>query len=128
MIDYNQNFAAALRNVLVAAGMTNNQIDTAIQGELKEVEIAHTYNGVVAAIGNGAALRGSLIHEVTGVGGAFAPATNTWNLTGTNINFGLRLSATEECGAICKYGNTAGFDAAKAVTNLLRLIKAAERL
>lgn len=125
MINYNQNFADALCDVLEAAGMTRIEIETAIGGELKEVDIAETYSVVVIGIGNGGNLRADLIQEVTRVGGAVAG--NVWNLTPTNINGGLRLSATEELGAICRYGGTPTFDAAKAVTNLLRLIKAARR-
>jgi hypothetical protein len=65
---------------------------------------------------------------VAPIGGVYDPATGIWNLRPTNIAPGLRLSATEELGAICKYGGHPGFDAAKAITNLLRLIKSAGRM
>ena len=72
-------------------------------------------------------MKASLIHRVGLIGAVYDPTTEMWNLRPTNIATGLRLSATEELGAICRYGGHPGFDAAKALTNLLRLIKAAAR-
>ena len=123
----NQDFADALRAVLNDCGIPNHQIDAAIAGELKEVQVAQTFAAVVAALGTGAMIKAALIQRVTRLGATYDDTTRVWNLVPTRISMGLRLSATEELGAICRYGGHPGFDAAKAITNVLRLIKAAPR-
>lgn len=120
------NFATALRNVLASAGMSPGDIDTILGGEIKELTIERTCPAV-ATIGDGTALRAALIEQVTLAGGIFDPATDLWDLRTADIAPVLRLPATEECSAICRFGGTPTFDSAKALTNLLRLVKAAER-
>jgi hypothetical protein len=72
-------------------------------------------------------MKAALILRVTAIGGVYDPATMMWNLRPLNIG-ALLLPSTEDLGAICRFGGTPTFDAAKALTNLLRLIKTAGRL
>lgn len=118
--------ARDLRNVLNAEGMNDQTINTAIQGELKEAQIAQTYPGVVASINNNqAGFSASLNTSLTASGATWNGVV--YNLTALGLSMGIKLVATEELSAIRTHANTPGFDSAKALTNMLRIIKAAER-
>ena len=106
--------------------MTNIQINQAIWGELKELSVASDYPMVAAAIAppHNTAFTDAFNEAVQGAGGV---RNGRWNLAGIKLTPPLSMVAPEECNAISTHGPTPMFDAAKALTNILRLIKAGER-
>lgn len=120
----NANLVAGLRGLLNNYGMPDADIDQAIAGELKEVSIEHAYGNVVAAIAdpNNGGFTIAFNGVINGLGGVWkAPV---WDLSQLALTMPLSAVAPEELSAITTHGPTPGFDAGKALTNLLRLIKA----
>lgn len=121
----NAQLKAALQALLNTYGMSNKMIAQATAGQLKEVNIAATYAAIVTEIGapNNVNFTNAFNAAITGLGGVWnAPV---WNLGALGLTTPLPVVAVEECSAITTHGPTVGFDAAKALTNILRMIKAA---
>lgn len=115
---------AALRTVLNGCGMSNAQIAAAVAGPLREIEVGANYPGVVAAMAapNNLAFANAFDQAITNLGGVWNPPV--WNLAALGLTPPLSMVAVEECSAISKYARTNAFDAVKALTNILRMIKA----
>ncbi|MCP4425500.1 MAG: hypothetical protein GY803_13485 [Chloroflexi bacterium] len=120
------DLAGDLRQLLDTYGMTAESINDAIGKELKETQIEALFTAVIANINlNKIAFSANLNNALTARGATWNGVV--YNLAPLGLSFGLKLAATEELSAIRTHAPTPGFDAAKALTNLLRLIKAAER-
>lgn len=120
--------ARDLRDALNApnVGMGDAIIDQAINGQLREDSIAATYPGEVAQmLANKLAFASALDQTLLNRGAVWNHPV--YNLTALNLSPGTRMVATEELTAIRTWAPAPGFDAAKALTNMLRIIKAAER-
>ena len=122
----NADLAAALRLVLRAIfpGLPNGEITSYIGGELKEIAVANDWAQWIQNM-NGPAFAQALDNEL-GQRGV------TWQNNGYNFGpLGLTppssQTAPEDLNASRRYAPTATFDKAKAITNLLRAIKTAER-
>ncbi|HEU0013095.1 MAG TPA: hypothetical protein VFQ45_05400 [Longimicrobium sp.] len=121
----NVELANALRTALGTIGMTATDINTAIGGSLHEASIASTYGTQVGNIaGNPAAFATAIDGAATGLGATWTAPV--YNLTPLNLTPGVKLPATEELSAIRTHSGSAAFDPAKALTNMLRIIKVAE--
>ena len=122
-------FAALLRALLALyATMTATQINDTINSPqgLKESLIAQQLAGAVGLLNqNKLAFAAALDAALVNAGAVWN--VNVYNLNGLAMSFGIKLVAREELSAIRTHAPTIGFDAAKALTNMLRLIKAAER-
>ena len=119
----NSNLEIALRNSLDGI-MTNSQINQAISGELKEVEVEKNYAGSVEKMSpptHNKTFTASFNKQIEENGGVWLG--NVWNLKGYELTGTLGMVATEECSAITNFGPTDKFDAAKGLTNILRMIK-----
>ncbi len=118
--------SAAIRAELIAhAGITTNQINTLIGAPLKESDIDANYAAQVGTLyGNRVAFAAGIDTAVTNQGGVWTG--NVYNLLPLGL-VKLKMVAAEELSAIRTHAATPGFDAGKALTNMLRLIKAAER-
>ena len=66
-------------------------------------------------------------NAIKDVGGTYDDETGRWDLGAVDLTGPLKRVATEEVNAISKHGPTSGFDAAKALTNILRMIKGRNR-
>jgi hypothetical protein len=122
----NQTMATAIRGVLAQYAVSNALINGVITTQLKEQDVAEhlaiaVNTMLVSKLGFAAALDLAMV----GLGAVWGGAT--YNLAALNLTPGVRMAATEELSAIRTHAPTAGYDAAKALTNMLRLIKAAER-
>lgn len=120
------NFSNALRGVLNRFAATDLLIDKCCAIELKESDVAqYLPNAVNTMRLKKTEFATALDQAVTGLGAV-------WNGTfyavnGMGLPIALRQPATEELSAIRTHAPTVGYDPAKALTNMLRLIKAAER-
>jgi hypothetical protein len=120
--------ARDLRDALNAplVGMTDAQIDTAIQGQLKEDQIPISYPAEVGLLlANKIAFANALDQTLIQRGAIWNAVV--YNLIALGLTPGITRVATEELSAIRTWAPNARFDAGKALTNLLRIIKAAER-
>jgi hypothetical protein len=120
--------ARDLRDALNTAnvGMSDAMIDQAIVGQLREDGIAMTQQAPVARLlANKAAFANALDQTLLMRGAAWNQ--RVYDLVQLNLSPGIQLVATEELTAIRTWSPTPRFDAAKALTNMLRIIKAAER-
>lgn len=122
----NQTMATAIRGVLARYAVSDALISAATRQELKEQDVAqHLANAVntmrISKLAFAAALDAALVHLGAVWGGT------TYNLAALGLTPGVRMAATEELSAIRTHAPTAGYDPAKALTNMLRLIKVAER-
>lgn len=119
-------FSTAIRGVLTQYGMTAGDIDADIAGELKEAVIAHSRAAAVQNINlNKVQFGTDMDQAITGLGAVWTHPV--YNLTPLNLPFGVKLVATEELSAIKTHSPSPNFDAAKALTNMLRMIKIAEK-
>ncbi len=119
-----QDLAIIIRGALGVVGLDNGAIDALIAGELKEAALAS--NAASTQMTNNAtAFRDDLDHRLTQAGAVWSPPV--YNLAGLGLTMGVKMVATEELAAIRTHAGTPGFDGAKAVTNMLRIVKAIER-
>lgn len=119
----NRDLVIALRNSLDGI-MTKEQIDQAIQGELKEKDIEKNYPasvGLMSPPDNNQAFTRAFNTQISDHGGMWLG--KMWDLRGYELTGPLQRVAPEECNAISNHGPTNQFDAAKGLTNILRMIK-----
>jgi hypothetical protein len=119
-------FSNAIRGVLNRYALTDQLIDNIIPHELKEADVAtHLKTAVTNMTFWKNEFANALDQAITALGAIWnAP---TYNLAPLGLPMGVQLAATEELSAIRTHAPTPGYDAAKALTNMLRLIKVAER-
>lgn len=114
----------ALNDPLV--GMTDAQIDNAILGQLKEDQTPLSHPAQVGLLLANKIAFANALDQILIQRGAVWNAV-VYDLTALGLSPGIKRVATEELSAIRTWAPNAGFDAGKALTNLLRIIKAAER-
>ena len=121
----NVDLGNALRQVLNNYGMLNPQIEGAIAAQIQEATVGAQFPAVVAALGhpNNVAFTAAFNAAIAGVDGVWNDPL--WNLAPLGLTGPLAMVAGEECNAISHYGPTPGFDAVKALTNMLRMINVA---
>ena len=121
-----RDLSNAIRGVLNTYAATNALIDRCIRGSLREADIAQNLPHSVTTMRlKKVEFAAALDQALTALGAVWQ--NPTYNLAGLGLSPGIRLVATEELSAIRTYAPTAGYDAAKALTNMLRLIKTIER-
>lgn len=122
----NADLAQAIRRVLNDYAATDVLIDRLMGIELKESDVAtylrHAVNTMLIKKTEFAA---ALHAELLGLNATWnAP---TYNLVPLHLTPVVRLTATEELSAIRTHAPSPNYDPAKALTNMLRIIKVAER-
>ena len=122
-----RELALALRSVLGQYEISDALIDIVIKHEIKECDIdKHAVKYVAILNKNKDALGNVLDAALMKYGVTWNAVSSTYNFASMGLNK-TGVSATEDLSAIRRFSSTENFDAAKALANMLRLIKAAER-
>lgn len=116
----------AIRGVLNTYAATNALIDRVIRQALREADVTQHLPNSVTTMRLKKVEFAAALHQALIVLGAVWQ-NPVYNLGGLGLSPGVRRAATEELSAIRTHAPTAGYDAAKALTNMLRLIKSIER-
>jgi len=122
----NAHLATALRLVLntVCPSVPDSAISEYIKQELKEVAVAKDWASFIQHI-TGPAFAQALDAELGNYGVVWQG--HAYNFGPLGLTPPTSYTAPEDLNATRKYAMTANFDKAKAITNVLRAIKTAER-
>jgi hypothetical protein len=122
----NQHLANALRQVLITLipGLPPASITVYLKKEIKEMSVAVDWAPAVANI-TGPAFALALDNELTNIGVPWVG--NAYNFAPAGLTGPTKITAPEDLNALKNYSATPQFDVAKALANVLRAIKTAER-
>lgn len=120
-----KDLARTLRQFMVVYEMPNEYIDSFIAGSITELDIQKKATAFIDFIKNHRTEFASDLQDaLVNIDGVLV--NNKYDLSACGLTL-LKKTATEELSVIHQFAKTSNFDAGKAVTNLLRLIKAGER-
>jgi hypothetical protein len=117
----------AIRNALNVAGITDADIDQMISGQLRENDIANDYPVAVGRmLQNKIPFAAALDGELLQLGATWG--NPRYNLSALGLSSGaVQQFATEQVTAIRTWTPQNNYDAAKALTDMLRVVKRLER-